>query len=270
MIRTGYSFISRLLLKKLAVLFIFIYSSLSLFSLEIDSIRSLDDSQFPLIHNIEWKTGGEPELELLPEVPGAGQVRQRFSGFRPEITVERLYRIPLNSDVNTREVFVTLANIFGNPETQTKYLYESFQRKKEVPLIEEAYICDHRGKKQPPLVFTPAGIPGTFQYFQYVDEINFSGVVMKVVLEITEQFFYVTSENTESLKYGIIPLLSKESIYTDNFVFIYRDTLYVYSITQLKNDVKIKKIGPYTIYPFGMFGKRMDVMANWIRGELIR
>jgi hypothetical protein len=249
---------------------IFLFFAVSLFSLEINGINAMNDSDFPLSHNLEWKNDSEPELLL--DFPGVEQIKQRFFEIQPEIAVEKLYRIPLgiNSSVNVREIFLKLANIFGNPETQTKYLYKSARRNDEVPLIDEAYICSFRGRKAAPLLFNQSDIPGRFNYFQYVDEINFSGMIMNISLNITDDFFYFTSTNTESLKFGIFPLISKESIFMDNFIFLEKNMLYVYSITQLKEDVKIKKIGPYTIRPAGMFGKRMDVMANWIRGEIVQ
>lgn len=250
------------------ILWCFLFIITAGFSFSLD-LSSFDDAQFPLINNIEWKTGTVPDLTLLPDVPGSSLVVQRFRDFKPEITVERLYRIRVSRALSQETVFLILAHIFGNPGTQTKYLYNSYQRKKDIPLIEEAYICNERGKKLGPLVFTRDDIPGTYRYYQYIDEANFSGIVMRVALDITDDYFYVKSENTESLRYGIFPLLSKESMRTDNFIFIIDDTLYVYSLTQLKEDVKIKKIGPYTIRPFGMFGNRMDVMADWVRGEFL-
>ncbi len=259
-------------MKKLIMGIIFLSFTVSLFSMEFDDLRSLKDSEFPVTHNIEWKSGDEPGLELLPELPGTEQIRQRFSHIRPEITVEKLYRISLGRDnsANISSVFLRLANVFGNPETLTTYLYESGRLKKEIPLIEEAYICNARGRKASPLRFGPSDIPGTFDYFQYLDENNFSGMVMKLSLDITEQYVYLTSENAESLRYGIFPLMPKESIFMDNFLFVDGSSLYMYSISYLEHDVSIKKIGPYTINLAGMFGKRMDVMAEWITGEFLR
>jgi hypothetical protein len=59
-------------------------------------------------------------------------------------------------------------------------------------------------------------------------------------------------------------------MYVNNFFFVEGKNLYLYSISQLKNDVAFKKIGPYIIRPAGMIGKRMNVMANWIKGELVQ
>jgi hypothetical protein len=257
-------------MKKMTAFIVSFLFAVSLFSLEVDVLKSFDVSEFPLTHNIEWKDGAKPELDLLPNVPGTERIQQRFSSIKPEITVEKLYKIPLgsNTSMNTQDVLVKLANIFGNPEAQTKYLYDSSNRNQRIPLIEEAYICNSRGKKLSPLTFVLSDIPGTFEYYQYVDEANFSGMVVNLSLNITDQYVYIISENVESLKLFIFPLIPKESIYMDNFMFVEDGNLYVYSITQLKEDIKIKQIGSMTIYPAGTFGKRMDVMGDWINGEL--
>jgi hypothetical protein len=257
-------------MKKLTASIIFFYVAVSLFSIDIDAVKSLDDTEFPLTHNIVLKNGDVPELTLLPEVSGAERIRQHFSELQPEVTVEKLFRLSLEADesFSVNDVFLKLANIFGNPKTQMKYLYRSSRAKKIVPLIDEAYICNYQGTKMPPLTFSMSDIPGTFQYFQYVDEFSFTGMVMKISLDITEECLYVTLTNAESLNYWIIPLIPKESMYTDNFIFFIDNSLYLYSIAQLLRDVPFKKVGPYTIRPAGMIGKRMDVMTNWIKGEL--
>jgi hypothetical protein len=258
-------------MKKLTSVIIFIFLLCSLFSLEIETVRNVNDSEFPLTRVIEWKGGAEPELELVPMVPGTEQVKQRFSEIQPEITIEKLNKIPLraNDFVFAKNVFLKLANIFGNPETQTKYLYESFLHNESVPLIEEAYICNERGRKVSPLRFSSSDIPGNFDYYQYLDEANFSGMVMKLSMNITDQYFYVRSINIESLKYGIFPVIPKESFFMDNFLFLDDEILYVYTIIHLKKDIPIKNIGPYNIDLGGMFGMRMDIMFNWIKGEFL-
>jgi hypothetical protein len=256
-------------MKKLACYVMFFLLAVSLFSLEFDVIKSLDHSEFPLTHSIDVTKGDEQVLELLPaQLSRAEHILQRFSELQPVVTVEKLYRVPLgmSDSVNTRELFLKLANIFGNPETQTKYIYDS-RWLGEVPLIEEAYICNERGRKASPLSFSPSDIPGTFEYYQYADEAQFAGVVMKVSLDITDQYCRVTLENANSLKFGIFSLVPKESIYVENVFFVDDNVLYVYSIVHLKRDI-IRKLGTHTIKPVGMFNKRMDVMANWIAGEL--
>ncbi len=155
-------------MKKLIAFIISLFLSVSLFSLDFDSVRFLDDSEFPITHTIEWKNGDKPELALLPEFSGTEQIRQHFLETRPEITVEKLYRIPLeiNGRLTVQDLFLKLANIFGNPATQTKALYNSYLLKKEVPLITKAFICDAKGEELSPLRFSPSDIPGTYNYFQ--------------------------------------------------------------------------------------------------------
>jgi hypothetical protein len=259
------------MMKKLSVSIIFLYTTFFLFSLDFEAVKALDESEFPLTHNIVLRNGDEFELALLPEIPGAEKIRQTFHNIPSAISVEKLYKIPLGADFSgsVRDVFLKLANIFGNPETQTKYLYRSARAKKIVPLIGQAYICNVYGRKIDPLTFSFLDIPGTFDYYQYVDEFSFTPIVMKISLSITEQQLYVSITNAESLKYGIFPLIPKESMYTNNFMFIDNNILYVYSVTQLVRDINIEKIGPYTIRPAGMTGKRMDIIANWIKGELL-
>ncbi len=256
-------------MKKPTAVMLFLFFAVSLFSLDVSAITSIEDAEFPLTHNIVWKDDVDPELELLPSLPGTEQIQQCFSELRPEIAVEKLYRVSLspNAAGDVRSVFLRLANIFGNPETQTKYMYDSHWRG-EVPLIEEAYICNERGRKALPLQFGLADIPGTFEYFQYADEANFSGIIMKVSLDITERYVRVSLENVRNLRLGILSVLPKESIFVENFFFVEGNALYVYSISQLKKDISIKRIGPSTVKPAGMIRKRMDVMAGWVAGEL--
>jgi hypothetical protein len=94
-------------------------------------------------------------------------------------------------------------------------------------------------------------------------------MVVRVFLDITEDFFYVNIENAESMKFAIFPLIPKESIFVYNFLFVHNNMLYAYSFTQLLEDVKIKRVGPYIINPANMIGRRMDIMASWVRGEFL-
>lgn len=255
-------------MRKLTAGIIFFNVVTFLFALDFDTVKSMANSEFPLTHNIMVLQGDVPELALLPDISGAERIRKHFSELQPQVTVEKLYRIPLKNDTPTAgDVFLRLANIFGDPRTQMKYLYRSYRAQKVVPLIDEAYICNERGQKMAPLTFRLSDIPGSFNYFQYADEFSFAGMVMKISLDITEQYIYVSLTNTESLKFGIIPLIPKESMYTNNFFFIDNNMLYLYSITQLLRDVPFKKVGPYNIYPDGMTGLRMDIMAEWVTTE---
>lgn len=257
-------------MKKLAALIISLFLSASLFSLDFDSVKILDDSEFPLTRTIEWKNSDEPELTLLPEISGTAQIRQHFLETRPEITVEKLYRIPLETEgtLNTQDLFLKLANIFGNPETQTKSLYRSYLLKKEVPLIEKAFICNERGVKLSPLHFSLSDIPGTYNYFQYVDETNFAKVIMNISMNVTEEYYYISLTNTESLKYWIFPVIAKEHLFVENLFFVDNNALYLYSATQLKKDTTIKKIGPYNVNTARMIGNRMNIITGWVEGEL--
>jgi hypothetical protein len=48
---------------------------------------------FPLSETVEWKGDEIPVLSILPDVPGAAEIRDRYFTYKPEITVHRLYKV---------------------------------------------------------------------------------------------------------------------------------------------------------------------------------
>jgi hypothetical protein len=48
---------------------------------------------FPLSETVEWNGDEIPVLSILPDVPGAAEIRDRYFTYKPEITVHRLYKV---------------------------------------------------------------------------------------------------------------------------------------------------------------------------------
>ena len=94
----------------------------------------LDDpaKELPLKATVRWEGEGElPPLTLLPDVPGALPIRQRFLAFQPEVTVEMFFQMDLpqgyllDTPEDRRLLFTDIVNSFGKPETQVGYTYHS-------------------------------------------------------------------------------------------------------------------------------------------------
>jgi hypothetical protein len=258
------------------VLFTFLLAALPAGAETLSSLLSRPPERYPLSNTVEWENRSDPSrpapvLELLPDVPGAREIRERFLAFKPVITVEQFFWIPLppgySAPGENLRLFTRLANIFGNPESQTNYTYHSARRKREIPLFEASYICDSRGRRLAPLSFSVGQMPGNFTYKQYVDEANFSGTVMSQRLLVTAEYFLFSSVNDETLRYSILPVLNRGEMQSELLVYPYGDKLCVYSLTEVK-EFRVRQVMGVDIRLDLMFEKRMETGAHWVRDQL--
>jgi hypothetical protein len=226
------------------------------------------DEEYPIRDTVYWEKGSIPILNLLPDVPGAEGIRERFFAYRPEITVQKLYRIALpGSTLSDKALFTEVVNILGSPKTQVGYTYHSATKDEDVVLFKESYISDSRGREKGGFAYTEATLPEKLSYYQYVDEANFSGTVLKQHIEVNGEYLSFRTTNTERMWYSIIPVLKAGGTRTEMLMFTVDDHLYVYSLTQVEEEPGAKKIGVPLHLPT-MFGKRMDVMALWLEDRL--
>ncbi len=227
------------------------------------------DEEYPIRDTVYWEKGSIPVLTLLPDVPGADALRERFFAYRPEITVQKLYRLALpgSSPLSDKALFTEVVNILGSPKSQVGYTYHSATKDEDVVLFKESYISDSRGREKGGFSFTEATLPEKLSYYQYVNEANFSGTVLKQHIEVSEEYLSFRSTNTERMWYSIIPVLKSEGTRTEMLMFTVDGYLYVYSMTQVEEEPGAKKIGLPLHLP-SMFGKRMDVMAIWLEDRL--
>ncbi|MCK5198357.1 MAG: hypothetical protein KAR21_08405, partial [Spirochaetales bacterium] len=219
------------------------------------------DDDFPLSKTIYRDGDSTPELTLLPDVPGAEVIRERFLSYKPEITIQRIYRIKLSElfsgDTADQRVslFTEIVNIFGKPETQVGYTYHSATRDKDIVLFEESYISDKRGKQISGFSYTPNTLPGKIDYYQYIDEANFAGSVFDQKIIVEDDFLRYQSTNIKSLKFFIIPVLKKEGTRNDILFFSSGEYLYIYNCAQVLKEPAVKNLG-FPIHIPSMFRKR--------------
>src|SRR6056297_2439522 len=83
----------------LFLIFFFLVSAFG-YTVPFSDLAEKPDSDYPLSDTVRWEKGMIPILNLLPDVPGAASIRNRFFNYRPEVTVQRLYRLPLADHVD--------------------------------------------------------------------------------------------------------------------------------------------------------------------------
>lgn len=231
------------------------------------------DSEYPIADTVEWEKGSIPILSLLPDVPGSEIIRNRFFTYRPEVTVQRLYRIPLNKNIQTapdknrQKLFLDIINAFGNPEDQVEYKYHSSTRDKDINLFEESYISNKDGERQPTFSFSLENVPERIEYYQYVDEANFSGTVLKQTITLGEDYLTFHSTNTKRMWVTIIPVMKAEGSRNELLAFVDDGYLYIYNSSQIAEVPAAKKLG-LPIHLPSMFRKRMDVMKDWLTNQI--
>ncbi|ADK83323.1 DUF6675 family protein [Sediminispirochaeta smaragdinae] len=252
-------------------LILFLAMGTPLFAVPFSLLSDHPDGDYPLHDTIRWEEGEIPILTLLPDVPGADALRERFFDYRPEVTVQKLYRIklPAQLDLSDRELFTAVVNVLGTPETQVGYTYHSSRRDEDVVLFEETYISDKKGKRKDSFSYTPEDVPQSISYYQYVDEANFSGTVLKEEIEVGDDFLSFRSTNIERMWYAIVPVLKAGGTRSEMLMFTADGYLYVYSASQVEEEPGARKLGVPIHLP-SMFGKRMDVMATWVEDQLMK
>jgi len=237
------------------------------------SFMNIPIEEFPLEKTIRWDDDSVPELTLLPEVPGAEIIRDRFLDYEPDVTVQRLYRLPLAERVDTRtpmgrrELFSAIVNALGSPGRQVEYEYHSATRDEYINLFEESYISDEDGEEVAGFQYEPGDLPSKIEYYQYVDEANFSGTVLRQMIRVGDDYLTFHSSNTERMWVKIIPVLKPDGSRNEVLMFTHDEVLYVYNTTQIAKEPLAKKIG-LPIHLPSMFRKRMDVMAEWLTEEI--
>jgi hypothetical protein len=246
---------------------------LSAFDLNI--LSSMNADAFPLSGTI-YLEDGETELDILPDMPGSEMVRKRHRAYAPEVTVQKLYRLPVpeayTSAALDKELavllFTQVLDAFEKPETQVGYTYHSSRKDKDIPLFEESYISNKKGRKQDSFRYHSQDLPLSFEYYQFVDEANFSGTVLQQRVEVTKEYFSFQSTNTERMWVSIIPVLGSEGMRNEMLMTLHDTWLYVYNCTQVKEEPSAAKTMGLPIHLPSMFGKRMDVMAQWLTDRL--
>jgi len=233
----------------------------------LDDLTARPDSDYPLSDTARRRGASLEDLALLPDVPAALDLRSRYADFKPEITVQKLYRINLPSGIEDDSLFAAVLNSLGAPETQVGYTYHSATRNDDVVLFKASFISDAKGKRAKGFTYTQDSLPPTLSYYQYVDEANFSGTVLRQVIEVAPGYLSFRSTNTERIWYSVIPILKEGGSRSEMLFFRHGSHLYVYSATQLADDPSKKKL-PVSLHVPSMFGKRMDVMAHWLEDRL--
>jgi len=251
----------------------FIFITFSLIPESFENLLNRSDEEYPLSNSISREDNDPYRLSLLPDLQASSGIIQRFNDYHPEITVERLYRIglPVKYSRNTPEsrltLFTDIVNIFGKPGTQLGYTYHSATRDKDIELFEESYISNKRGKEISGFSFTSNTLPSKIDYFQYIDEANFSGTVFEQKIIVGDDFLSYQSTNMKSLWYFIIPVLKKEGTRNEVLFFTLGEYLYIYNCSQVLKEPAVKNLG-FPIHLPSMFKKRMDVMAEWLEDEI--
>lgn len=255
---------------------LFLFAALTIFPLTAVPLAFLLDhpsEDYPLGETVRWEGDDAPLLALLPNVPGAQAVTKRFFAFKPEITVERFFRMDLppkyalDTSAGRRLLFTDIVNSFGNPDTQVGYTYHSATKKREVVFLKKSYISNRQGRRQDPIQFTPFELPSQISYYQFIDEAMLSGSVFRQTLVVGDSFLNSLSINENQLWFGIFPVIGSRDIRNELLAFIHDNQLYLYSCTQLAKEPMAKKLGLPLHLP-SMFTKRMDVIARWLGDQL--
>ena len=254
--------------KNIITIVLIFFFTFGLTSLAADTLAQLANhpsADYPLFARINWKEGPAPAQKLLPaDAPGAQELRTRFTDYRPEITVEQFFTIPIPAGFSVssleekRRLFTKVVNIFGNPQTQVGYTYYSSTRDKNISLFEDSYICDSRGKKQNAISYTAQNLPAQINYYQYIKEANFSGTIMSQSINTTPDYINIRTTNNENMRYSIIRIMDTGGMRTDLLVFPFENKLCVYYCTQIKKEPSVKQVFGVTIHLGLMFEKRMD------------
>ena len=258
-------------MKYFTVIMLLFSLSISLTAEPLTNLNNRPDDDYPLRKTIYWDEDSIPELTLLPDIPGAEVIKEGFLSYKPEITIQRIYRIKLSGDTAEQRasLFTEIVNILGKPETQVGYTYHSATRDKDIVLFEESYISDKRGKQISGFSYTPDTLPEKIDYFQYIDEANFAGSVFEQKIIVNEDFLRYQSTNIKTLKYFIIPVLKKGGTRNDILFFSSGQYLYIYNCAQVLKEPAVKNLG-FPIHIPSMFKKRMDIMAEWLEDYLLK
>lgn len=236
------------------------------FAVPFSDLAEKPDSEYPLSDTIRWEDGMIPILNLLPDVPGADIIRTRFLNYQPEVTVQRLYRMPL-TEQKRRELFTAIVNAFGNPVDQDKYTYHSETRDKDINLFEDSYISDKDGDRKESFSYSSYNLPEKIEYYQFVDEANFSGTVLKQTIRVNDEYLTFHSTNTERMWVSIIPIMKARGSRNELLAFVDSGYLYIYNSSQIAKVPAAKRLG-LPIHLPSMFRKRMDVMIAWLSDEI--
>jgi len=246
----------------------------------------LDKHELPASETIEWTNDEKlPILNLLPDANGAGQVRESFFTYRPEITVQRLYRMEIDAlkKLESDEVLLHLVNILCDTDSQTGYKYRSSRRDKRIELIEESYRVDNDDNKTDDLHFgslaeagvekiqkVPADQPlASIEFRQYIKEANFRGAIFEQVIYIGKDWIRFTSTNEERLWVKIFPLMKAKGFRNEFFLFKEEGNWYVYGSSQIESMPTLNQLFGEPVHLPSMYRKRMDVYKAWMRDQLV-
>ncbi len=253
---------------------LFLAAAFSVFPVSLSSLIDRPDEEFPLSETVTWGEDETTVLTLLPDLPGARSIEDRFQEFSPEITVQRLYRIklPEGIDGNTAEerlrLFTKIVNLFGRPETQVGYTYYSRTRERDIVLFDESFISDKRGRPVEGFNYNFSSLPDEIEYYQLVDEANFSSTVFLQKIMVNRDYIRFSSTNTERIWMNIIPIMKSGGTRNELLIFIHDGYLYTFNCTQIAKIPTARKLGIPVNIP-SMFRKRMDVMARWMEEQFL-
>jgi hypothetical protein len=261
----------RLLISLFIGIAIFINLSLvSIWAIPFSINNELSDEEYPLSNTVRLGID-DPILAISPDFPGANDIINRFNEYSPAVTKERFYKIKLTQEYSDTQslkgLFLKIINAFGNPETIVGYTYFSSTRDKDIVMFEKSYISDKRGKQIEGFSFNIDNLPGEINYYQYVDEANFSGTVSKQKIIVDDNFLSYQSINIKSIWYYFIPVMKKGGTRNEVLFFVSDQYLYIYNCTQLLKEPAITNLG-FPIHLPSMFRKRMDVMVRWLEDQL--
>ena len=255
------------------ILLLFLTGAQFLSAISLSDLDGMAAEDFPKSKTIRWTEEGTAGLTLLPEFDGADEIIERYNSFKPELAIQRIYRIDLpgrysvGTSEGRRVLFTDLVNIFGNPETAVGYSYHSATREKDIVLFEENYISNKRGRRQDPFSYTPGTLESEISYYQYMDEANFSGTVIEQKISVGDNYLNYTSINLKTIWFTVIPVIGKGDTRNEILIFTRKGYLYIYNCTQVKEEPLVANIG-LPIHLPSMFGKRMDIMVDWIGDQL--
>ncbi len=209
--------------------------------------------------NVTEKPG--TTLSLTPVFTKANDsfdtIKNNILSINPYVVIESLQVVKDITNRSIDEIYTALSRI----QNLAGRSYYSSNRKKEVPLFEEAVRISDL-KKQSPLPDPQGNLIFHNKESMYIriKDINFGNSFYRVDIYPSENGLLYAMTNARSLKYGIIPIIGEEKFRSLLYIETVQEGLLVYGIaaTDVSNFVASQIHIPSAIR------KRFSVIKEWM------
>ena len=208
---------------------------------------------------VSYSEGSEglPDFSYLPDIQIAERIRNEFNGFNPNVSDEALFLLPKADGVSLLDIHNSLQEI----STLSGIQYHSNHYRELRTLFENVYRIESMKNREAQPDKTSTRALSEDRFFLHLKDVNFGSSFYEAVYFNSTTETSIGLKNVTSLRYGFVPLITKENVRFHLAVIPTDDGILVYGICAVRAGSFIREM----IHLPSSFYTRLKALRDWLK-----